>query len=80
MDDLYVFCFVMYVSGSLDALFGCCLAERLEKHSLERSEVFRMFKKCVLLCSSGLITILFWYMQLKQGYKFCNCKLVCNRL
>jgi len=79
VNDLYIFCFVMYVSGS----WGCFLGvvwQRAEKHSLECSEVFRMFKEFVLLCSSSLITVLFWYMQLKQGHKFCSCIFMWNRL
>jgi len=79
MDDLYVFLFCHVCEWQL----GCSLGvvwQRVEKHLLECSEVFRMFKECVLLCSSSLITMLFWYVQLKQGHKFCSCIFMWNRL
>ena len=44
---------------AVGVLSGYCVAERVEKQSLEHSEVFRMFKECVLLCSSSLFTVLF---------------------
>jgi len=58
MDDIYVFLFCHVCEWQL----GCSLDDvwqRVEKRSLECSEVFRMFKECVLLCSSSLITVLF---------------------
>lgn len=72
MDDLYVFLLCLVCEWQL----GCCLSfvgQRVEKHSLECSEMFRMFKECVLMCSSSLIAMLFWYVQLTQGHKFFSC-------
>jgi hypothetical protein len=65
------FCFVMYVSGGLGALWMLCGGESRERRSLEHSEVYRTFKECVLLCSSSLITMLLWYVQ-KRDIKSAN--------